>query len=106
VPLNPTDFEVIEDRGEGARGIWCAASSYAIYRLGRDSGRIYIKSPRGPSVSGTGRIGVTFTADVNSLGVPPTRSYGLSLRQTGLGLPIMHAYQFCKDYFIDLEDRF
>lgn len=106
VPLNAVDFEVIEARGEGARGIWCAAGSYAIHYLGLDRGRIYIKEPRGPSVSGRGRIGVTFTADVDSLSVPPTQSYSLSLRQPGLGLPIQHAYQFCKDYFIDLEDRF
>ena len=38
VPLNATDFEVIEARGEGARGIWCAAADFAEHALRRDRG--------------------------------------------------------------------
>ena len=107
VPLNPTDFEVIEARGEGARGIWCAAADFAIYRLGfpRDR-RIYIKTPRGPSISGTGRIGVVFTIDEASLGTSPKQSYSVTVRTKGLGLPVHHAHQFCRDYFLDLDDLF
>lgn len=103
VPLNQTDFEVIEARGEGARGIWCAAADYASARVGMGkTGRIYVKSPRGPSVSGKGRKGVVFTT--NAKAVDARTSYSVSVRQTGLGLPINHAIQFCKDYLIELED--
>ena len=105
VPLSQTDFEVIEARGEGARGMWCAAADFAINRLGiLRNERLYIKSPRGRSVSGAGRIGAVFTTDAASLSVPPSRSYSVTVRDTGVGLPLHHAYQFCKDYIIELED--
>ena len=29
ISLSGTAFEVIEDHGEGARGLWCAAAEYA-----------------------------------------------------------------------------
>ena len=38
VPVTPDTFEVIEDRGAGARGIWCAAADY-VRTIGRDSTR-------------------------------------------------------------------
>tara|TARA_B110000879_G_C10736642_1_gene342478 strand:- start:304 stop:513 length:210 start_codon:yes stop_codon:yes gene_type:complete len=41
VPLSGSIFEVIEARGEGPRGIWCAAAEFAERRLGA-KGRIYI----------------------------------------------------------------
>ena len=105
VPLNPTSFEVIEAYGEGARGIWCAAADFAIHRLGHARNqRLYVKTPRGRSVTSAGRIGVEFTTDASSLGVAPTASYSVSVRQPGQGLPTHHAYQFCRDYFIDLND--
>ncbi|SFD47349.1 hypothetical protein SAMN04488523_10181 [Sulfitobacter brevis] len=107
VPLNGGDFEVIEDHGEGARGIWCAAASFARYAQGTATDqRLYVKSPRGPSISGVGRIGVVFTTRADTLPVAPKQAYSVSVRDAGLGLPIHHAYQFCKDYLIELEDRF
>ncbi|MEW9919443.1 hypothetical protein AB2B41_07505 [Marimonas sp. MJW-29] len=107
VPLNATDFEVIEARGEGARGMWCAAADYAIHalRVPREQ-RLYVKTPRGRSISGAGRIGVVFTVDVNALGVSPSRSYSVTVRTAGLSLPLHHAYQFCRDYELELEDIF
>jgi len=101
VPLGAKDFEVIEARGEGARGIWCAAADYAQHALGQSSGaRLYVKTARGPSVSGAGRIGVVFTTDPARLSQGPTTSYSVSVRTVGQGLPVNHAYQFCKDYLI------
>ena len=51
-PLGGSDFEVIEARGEGARGMWCAAADYVKARFGQGTtGRIYVKTARGPSVS-------------------------------------------------------
>lgn len=105
VALEGGDFEVIERRGEGARGIWCAAASFAIDRAGmaRDQ-RIYVKTARGPSISAPGRKGVVFTQDVGHLSQSPSKSYSVSVRQVGQGLPVNHAVQFCKDYIIELED--
>lgn len=105
VALNASDFEVIEARGEGARGIWCAAASYALNQKRMQHGhRIYIKTARGPSVSGLGRKGVVFTTDVNRLSQGPSKSYSVSTRNVGQGLPVAHAYQFCRDNFIEPDD--
>lgn len=102
--LSQTSFEVIEARGEGPRGIWCAAADYAINRLGTPRNqRFYVQSPRGKSQSGAGRIGVVFTTDVASLPVEPSRSYSVTVDRPGLGLPIYHANQFCNDYEIELD---
>lgn len=102
VPLGSRDFEVIEARGEGARGIWCAAADYAKRALGRPGGsRVYVKTPRGPSVSGAGRIGVVFTTDPARLTVAPNKGYSVTVRTAGRGLPLDHAYQFCVDYLIE-----
>ena len=100
VPLNAKDFEVIEDRGEGPRGIWCAAADFARSRLGAGGGdRLYIKSGRGPSLTAVGRKGVVFTLDPARLGVEPSRGYSVSLRKVGYNLPVGHAYSFCTDYW-------
>lgn len=104
VPLNAHDFEVIEARGEGARGMWCAAADYAQARFGNHQQRIYVKSPRGPSQSVSGRKGAVFTTDARRLGVSPSTSLSVSVRHAGVGLPLNHAIQFCKDYQIELED--
>jgi hypothetical protein len=106
VPLNANDFEVIEARGEGARGIWCAAADYVTQVRGITSGRLYVKTPRGRSVSGMGRIGVVFTTNAASLSTPPTTSFSVSVRDAGSGLSVVHALQFCKDYLLELRERF
>ncbi|NNE53404.1 MAG: hypothetical protein HKN30_13515 [Sulfitobacter sp.] len=104
VPLNAADFEVIEARGEGARGMWCAAADYAIARGISRSARLYIKTPRGASVSGAGRIGAVFTLDESRLSSAPFQSYSVSVTAVGEDLPIHHAYQFCKDYLLERDD--
>tara|TARA_R110002094_G_scaffold12385_9_gene22492 strand:- start:98 stop:529 length:432 start_codon:yes stop_codon:yes gene_type:complete len=105
VPLGAKDFEVIEARGEGPRGIWCAAADYVQHALNQPGGsRLYVKTARGPSVSGAGRIGVVFTTDPARLSQGPTTSYAVSVRRVGQGLPVHHAYQFCKDYLIEPDN--
>ena len=104
VPLNAADFEVIEARGEGARGIFCAAADYAIARGAPQAARLYVKTPRGRSVSGAGRIGVVFTLDENRLSSPPFQSYSVSVNSVGANLPVHHAYQFCRDYLLEEDD--
>ena len=105
VPLNATDFEVIESRGAGPRGIWCAAASYVDSRLTQArTGDLFVKSARGPSVSGVGRIGVVFTINGAELGQKPVQSYSISVDRAGERLPVQHAYQFCRDYILDTSD--
>jgi hypothetical protein len=98
VPLTATSFEVIEGRGEGPRGIWCAAAEFAERRLGV-AGRIYVLEGRGPSQVASGRTGIVFTADVNALPVQPSQSVVVRKSQVGAGLPINHAIQFCRDVY-------
>ncbi|EEB86256.1 hypothetical protein [Roseobacter sp. GAI101] len=103
-PVAGGDFEVVEDHGEGPRGMWCAAASYAQDRLGASgSARLYVKTARGPSVSVSGKSGAVFTLDEASLTVPPTRSYSVSVRTPGLNLPVGHAVEFCKDFILELQ---
>lgn len=104
VPLGNGAFEVIEAYGEGARGLWCAAADYTLDRGTTRAKRLYVKTARGPSVSGVGRKGVVFTTNKASLGVPAQQSVSVSVRIPGQGLPVLHAYQFCKDYQIEPSD--
>lgn len=99
VPLNATDFEVVETRTAGPRGYWCAASDFARSRLGLNGNeRIYIKSGRGASSTIPGRKAVVFTTDAASLSVTPNTGYLVSLTNVGYNLRTSHAYSFCSDY--------
>ena len=97
VPLTATDFEVIEGRGEGARGIWCAAADYAQSRLPRGDGRLYVKRPRAAAATVQGRKGVVFTNAPSTLSTQPTTALSVTVRQAGYTLPVAHAFQFCRD---------
>ncbi|GLT07816.1 hypothetical protein ACFQFQ_13650 [Sulfitobacter porphyrae] len=102
--ISPTSFEVIEALGEGARGMWCAAADYAIHQLGvAATQRLYVKSPRGRSQSYSGRVGVVFTTDASSLPTEPSRSVAVRVDTPGLGLPVYHANQFCRDFLLEFE---
>jgi len=82
VPINKTDFEVIEARGEGPRGMWCAAADYA--------------------QNAQGRTGVVFST--RTTGGQQGTIGSISLRQKGYSLLVNHAIQFCEDYRIDIND--
>jgi len=105
VGLDAATFEVIEGRGEGPRGIWCAAAEYAERQLGA-TGRIYIREGRGPSRVASGRKGVLFTTNEANLTQGPSQSLSVSTSQIGVGLPIAHAIQFCRDAFEGERDTF
>lgn len=107
VSMDGGAFEVIEARGEGARGIWCAAADYVLSRDGQGAGkRLYIKRARGPSATVQDRKGVIFTTDAGTLGTAPTQSLSVSVRTVGVGLPVNHALQFCRDDIIEPVDIF
>ncbi|MEQ6204106.1 hypothetical protein ABMC88_13735 [Sulfitobacter sp. HNIBRBA2951] len=101
VPLTRSTFEVIESRGEGPRGMWCAAAEYSERKLGK-FGRVYIAKARGASQTRDGRKAVTFTTNAASLSQGPSTSVSLSTRQVGVGLNTAHAIQFCRDYDRDV----
>lgn len=100
-PVSATSFEVIQARGEGPRGLFCAAGSYAERQLGVSRGRVYVLIPSGPSKTMPGRKAVTFT--VNPDLVTPVTGYSIAVDTPGYGLPAFHARQFCKDY-IEKDD--
>lgn len=104
VPLTETTFEVIEARGEGPSGMWCAAADYAIHKLGA-RGRVYISEGRGVSKSVPGRKSVVFTTNANNLTQGPSKSISLSTSQVGVGLPINHAIQFCRRDEFELSEN-
>ncbi|TMM55093.1 hypothetical protein [Sulfitobacter sabulilitoris] len=105
VPIDRTTFEVIEARGEGARGIWCAAANY-VRRNGLRSadGRIYVQRARGPSVTVPGRKGVVFTLRPDAQLQATPRSLSVSVRRVGENLSVNHAHIFCDDYILELRE--
>lgn len=101
-PIDAVTFEVIEARGEGARGIWCAAASYAERELQFDPTQpIYVLIPRGPSVTVPNRKGVVFTLDKARL--PETAVVSqlafATTRTAGTSFPSYLARTFCRDRF-------
>lgn len=107
VPINPNDFEVIEDRGASARQIWCAAADY-VQAIGRDRSRLrmYVKGVRADSRTVPNRKGVVFTIkpDEKLKNTPP--SYSVTVTNLGENLPVGHARGFCDAFIDDLFDRF
>lgn len=97
--ISSTQFEVIEGRGEGARGIWCSAALYAVNTLGLNKGRLYIASPSGPAQTVNGKKGVVFSTQ--PVGQTPA-SISTTVRRAGSNLPVIHALQFCNDYEFEL----
>lgn len=107
VPINADTFEVLESRGAGARGIWCAAADYA-RAAGLDGvrKRIYVVEPRGPSrTQGNGK-GVVFTTNPDEQLKKMPSSYSATVNSKGANLSIAQAYLFCETLFEETFDRF
>jgi hypothetical protein len=104
LPQSNSTFEVVISRGEGARGVWCAAADYAVRALGFQ-GRIYVLEARAASRTVAGRNSVIFTTNVNVLPQGPSRSVSVTTSDVGNGLPVNHAIQFCRGNNIELGDR-
>ncbi len=105
VPLTGTTFEVIEARGEGASGIWCAAADYATRKL-NTRGRLYVLTARAASKSTPGRKSVVFTTNAQQLPKGPKQSLSVTTSHVGVGLPINHAIQFCRRDEIEYSETF
>lgn len=105
VPLTPNSFEVLEEYGEGARGMWCAAGDYARNRIGVPvRAQLYLKGARGPSRAVPGRTAVLFTLDADTLDRPPRSSYSLSMREVGQKRSVAQSYQLCTEELFDIDD--
>lgn len=100
-------FEVIEDRGAGPRGIWCAAADYA-QKAGLDGlrKRMYVLEPRGPSRTVANEIGVVFTVNPDEQLKKTPSSYSVGVKTKGENLTISHARNFCDITIDDVFDRF
>ncbi|MEM1073236.1 MAG: hypothetical protein AAF665_17925 [Pseudomonadota bacterium] len=107
VPVSQDSFEVLEDRGQGARGMWCAAADYArAAGLYSPQKRMYILEPRGPSRTTPNAIGVVFTTNPDDSIKDTPSSYSVTVKRKGENLLIGHAYEFCRQPFDDVFDRF
>lgn len=97
--ISATSFEVIEGQDMSPRAFWCGAATYIERRQGKSSSTvIYLKSPRGASVTMPGRLGVVFTTDARAVpDVGPSLS--VSVRQAGQSLQSFQARGFCRDAF-------
>ena len=97
-PLAGNVFEVIEGRGYGARGMWCAAADYAkdVLRAPGTS-RLYVHTARGPSITQPGRKAAAFTLDPTGLTPSGAMIVTISVRTPGANLSVDHAYSFCAD---------
>jgi hypothetical protein len=107
VPITADTFEVIEDRGEGAPGIWCAAADYA-QAAGLDGvrKRLYVIEPRGPSRTQANAIGVSFTTNPDEKLAQSPSAYSVSVTRRGDNYAIGHAINFCSNPIEDVFDGF
>lgn len=97
--IDRSDFEVVETRGMAARAFWCGAASFIERREGMPGTTpIYLKSPRGPSVTSPGGQGVVFTTEPAGL-EPRPDMVNVDVRRPGQVLKAFQARGFCRDAF-------
>ncbi|MEW9919445.1 hypothetical protein AB2B41_07515 [Marimonas sp. MJW-29] len=99
-PINATDFEVIQGTNFGAAEFWCGAATFIERRSGRSElTALYVKRPRGPSVTAPGEMGVVFST--SDAGLPPANPdrVTLTVRQPGATLKSFQARRYCRDAF-------
>lgn len=104
VPITEDTFEVIEDGSIGPSEFWCAGADYA-RAAGLDGvrKRMYVETPRGPSKTRPGRMGVVFTTNPGDDIKDTPSSYSVTVKRRGENLSIAHARNFC--HYI-IEDEF
>lgn len=97
--INATDFEVVETRSMGAADFWCGAATFVERRSGlSELTPIYVKRPRGPSVTVPGRKGVVFSTSGSNLPARGDR-LSVSVSRPGEVVKSAQARRFCRDAF-------
>ncbi len=87
-------FFVENDRENGARGMWCAAGTYAQQTGAMAPGqRIYVAEARSPGLGQRGPVKFTF----DPTGLTPRSVFllGASFRQAGTSMSVQHALSLC-----------
>ncbi|MEM9968075.1 MAG: hypothetical protein AAF755_08255 [Pseudomonadota bacterium] len=99
-PLSGRDFEVVEDITYGAAEFWCGAATYVERRNGLPGNTaIYVKKPRGASVTAPGRKAVVFTLDPRGLPQDDGQRFSLTVDTAGVMLSAVRARSYCRDAF-------
>lgn len=99
-PISDTDFEVIQGRTSKAGYFWCGAATFIERRQGRSElTPIYLKRPRGPSLTAPGRAGVVFSTSAAGLSGQGDNRLTLSVERPGQMLKSVQARRFCRDAF-------
>lgn len=98
--INATDFEVIQGTNYGAAEFWCGAATF-IERRSRLSELtpIYVKRPRGASVTQAGQRGVVFSTNNAGLPADDAGRLTLTVRVPGAMLKSVQARRYCRDAF-------
>jgi len=94
--VTPTSggFLVENDGENGARGMWCAAGSYAEANgAASPRQRIYVAEARAPGLGQ--RDPVKFTLDPSGLTPQSVLLIGASFRQAGTSMSVQHALSLC-----------
>ncbi|MFK7835367.1 MAG: hypothetical protein AB8B60_04040 [Sulfitobacter sp.] len=98
--LNATDFEVIQGMNFGAAEYWCGAATYIERRTGQSElTPIYVKRPRGPSLTMSGRKGVVFSTSTAGIPAQGTSRQTLTVQVRGAMLKSVQARRYCRDAF-------
>lgn len=99
-PINATDFEVLEDMSSDAGYYWCGAATFVERRSGRSGlTEVYIKRPRGPSVTVPGRTGVVFSTSDAGLPAASGNRLTVTVDKPGTMLKSVQARRYCRDAF-------
>ena len=98
--LNGTDFEVIQGTNFGAAEFWCGAATFVERRRGlSELTEVYVKRPRGPSLTAPGRNGVVFSTSGAGLPAPDPDRLTLTVSEPGAMLKSVQARRYCRDAF-------
>lgn len=100
--ISADDFEVVQSRGNayGAADYWCGAATFIERRSNRSEfTSIYVKRPRGPSMTVTGKESVVFTTRATGLPAANPDRRSLSVGKAGIVLKSVKARRSCRDAF-------